>query len=159
MRADPPCWSDTARFVDCGNGTVTDQATGLIWIANAACPIGGTHAGRRAGVTALADGQCGLSDNSSAGAWRLPTLAEFEATWDPTCPTPSFPDAAGTGCVSDSGDTPFIFPPMVTSAFLTSTLDPADITNVIVMNLGNGTTFTFPRTGNPSARPWAVRSR
>ena len=30
-RADAPCFHNTNRYVNCGNGTVTDTVTGLIW--------------------------------------------------------------------------------------------------------------------------------
>ena len=35
--ADACCPSGTGRYVDCGNGTVTDNETGLIWLKNANC--------------------------------------------------------------------------------------------------------------------------
>ncbi len=35
--AAPPCFDDANRYVDCGNGTVTDTVTGLIWLKNANC--------------------------------------------------------------------------------------------------------------------------
>ena len=31
-RVDGPCFSNTDRYVNCGNGTVTDSLTGLIWL-------------------------------------------------------------------------------------------------------------------------------
>jgi hypothetical protein len=34
---DGACSMNDRRFVDCGNGTVTDQVTGLIWLKDAAC--------------------------------------------------------------------------------------------------------------------------
>ena len=40
----------TPRFTDNGNGTITDNLTGLIWLKNANCPNGTRH-----WVTALAD--------------------------------------------------------------------------------------------------------
>ena len=36
-RADGPCFDNTNRYVDCGNGTVTDTVTGLIWLQQADC--------------------------------------------------------------------------------------------------------------------------
>ncbi|MBF0527132.1 MAG: DUF1566 domain-containing protein [Deltaproteobacteria bacterium] len=67
-----------SRFTDNGNGTVTDQKTGLIWLKNADC-FGQLK--WKAAVTAcrnLADGQCGLTDGSKAGDWRLPTVEELK---------------------------------------------------------------------------------
>jgi len=78
--ADPPCFDTGNRYVDCANGTVTDTVTGLIWLKNAYC-FGGLNwpnAGNAA--TGLQHGECGLTDNSLPGDWRLPTKAEWEAT-------------------------------------------------------------------------------
>jgi hypothetical protein len=36
--ADPSCPDDSGKiYVDCGNGTVTDNRTGLVWLKNADC--------------------------------------------------------------------------------------------------------------------------
>jgi hypothetical protein len=36
--ADPSCPDDSGdRYVDCGNGTVTDNDTGLVWLKQANC--------------------------------------------------------------------------------------------------------------------------
>jgi hypothetical protein len=85
------------RFVDLGNGTVQDTSTGLIWLKNANCF--GTKAWQDAMDTAasLADGQCGLTDGSVAGDWRLPTKEEWEALFDTNYHGPALSNAAGTG--------------------------------------------------------------
>lgn len=65
------------RFNDNGDGTVTDNLTGLIWLKLAEC------FGMRAWEQALADanglmaGSCGLSDGSVATDWRLPNVKEL----------------------------------------------------------------------------------
>jgi hypothetical protein len=81
--ADGPCAGDAERYVDCGNGTVTDTATRLIWLQQADCLTAATHDEARAVVAALADGQCELTDRSTQGDWRLPTSAEWSATIGP----------------------------------------------------------------------------
>jgi len=78
--ADPPCFDNTNRYVDCGNGTVTDTVTGLIWLQNANCFGAHNYAAANQAAAGLADGQCGLTDGSSSGDWRLPTKSEWEAT-------------------------------------------------------------------------------
>ena len=85
------------RFVDLGNGTVRDTSTGLIWLKNASCF--GKKAWQDAMDTAasLADGQCGLTDGSVAGDWRLPTGEEWEALFDTNYHGPALSNAAGTG--------------------------------------------------------------
>ena len=80
IRPAPVCFDNANRYVDCGNGTVTDTVTGLIWLANANCFGTETYADANTMAAGLADGQCGLSDGSFAGDWRLATEAEWQAT-------------------------------------------------------------------------------
>jgi hypothetical protein len=67
------------RFTDNGDGTVTDALTGLIWLQNADCFGGRTWPQALSNANSLASGACGLSDDSIAGAWRLPNLNELES--------------------------------------------------------------------------------
>jgi len=69
-------WPDP-RFTDNGNGTVTDNLTGLIWLKNANCFGDLYWYGALAAVFNLESGQCGLSDNSIQGDWRVPNRNEF----------------------------------------------------------------------------------
>ena len=76
----------TAIYVECGNGTVTDNRTGLVWLKNADCLGGGVSwYSAMTFVAGLSDhpghsvDDCGLRDGSSPGEWRLPSLAEWEA--------------------------------------------------------------------------------
>jgi len=109
------------RFLDNGDGTVTDTNTGLVWLKNANCfglpPLFDNWNDAMALVAGLSDGQCGLTDGSSAGDWRLPTLqcpqvppttcrlddatGEFASIFTSRCPRPSILDTAGTGCWSE----------------------------------------------------------
>jgi hypothetical protein len=81
------------RFVDNGNGTVTDTITKLIWLKNAN-PCGLKNwSDAIAYCNSLASGQAGLTDGSIPGQWRLPTKSELEgigtnppATWDSDYP-------------------------------------------------------------------------
>lgn len=108
--ADGACSNPTGqtdRFVDCGNGTVTDTQTGLLWLKDANCSVVSPQtwaaATDPAGTVAhLKDGDCELTDHSSAGNWRLPTKEEWEAIVKASCyPSPggpTIPDKVGTGC-------------------------------------------------------------
>lgn len=112
---DPACWDNTNRYVDCGNGTVNDTVTTLLWLKDANCFGELNYAAANAAAAALADGACGLSDGSSAGDWRLPTKAEWEETIaravDLDCDDLANGDIAltntpGTGCYG-AGPQPF----------------------------------------------------
>ncbi|HUK01720.1 MAG TPA: DUF1566 domain-containing protein [Steroidobacteraceae bacterium] len=69
------------RMVDHGDGTVTDSVTGLVWLKQADC-INGTWAQALAAINALASGQCGLTDGSTTGTWRMPNRKELASLAD-----------------------------------------------------------------------------
>lgn len=71
------------RFTDNGDGTVTDNLTGLIWLRDANY-LGGTRnwATALTDVATLASGSGGLSDGSAAGDWRLPNVRELSSLTD-----------------------------------------------------------------------------
>lgn len=69
------------RFIDNGNGTVTDSVTGLVWLKEANC-VQGDWATAVAAVRTLASGQCGLNDGSAAGTWRMPNRNEMQSLAD-----------------------------------------------------------------------------
>jgi len=65
------------RFIDNGDGTVTDNLTGLIWMKDAGS-IGASYWGNAVqSCSTLANGSHGLSDGSYAGDWRLPNVREL----------------------------------------------------------------------------------
>lgn len=115
--ADPSCRDSSGDiFVDCENGTVTDSRTGLVWLQNANClPFGDgidwwTAMEFVAGLADMPEGSaaelqdCGLSDHSSPGEWRLPSPAEWEAMVadaDAMGCVPTITNNAGTGCWAD----------------------------------------------------------
>jgi hypothetical protein len=84
------------RYIDNGDGTVTDNKTGLIWLKNANCFGKQNWKTAMQSAAKLAHGQCGLSDGSKAGDWRLPTKEEWEAMMDDRYEF-SLSNAAGTG--------------------------------------------------------------
>ena len=65
------------RFASNPDGTVKDNLTGLIWLTNANCFGDQDWASAIASTQTLASGACGLTDGSTAGAWRLPNLNEL----------------------------------------------------------------------------------
>ncbi|MGV7224557.1 MAG: DUF1566 domain-containing protein [Nitrospinales bacterium] len=74
-------WPDP-RFTDNGDGTVTDNLTGLIWLKNANCFGGQNWKEAIDASNNLANGQCGLSDGSVPGDWRLPNFRELHSVID-----------------------------------------------------------------------------
>ena len=85
------------RFTDNGNGTVTDNLTGLIWLKNASCFGQRSYEYVLTDVNGLASGSCGLTDGSVAGQWRLPSRFELESLLDHEYHDPALSNAAGTG--------------------------------------------------------------
>lgn len=81
------------RYTDNGNGTVTDNLTGLVWLKDANClqTLGNIVKGGTGELTwadsltwsnNLANGACGLTDGSTAGQWRLPNREELYSLID-----------------------------------------------------------------------------
>ncbi len=85
------------RFIDNKNGTVTDSLTGLIWLKNTKCFRMTDWEGAKRAAKSLKEGDCGpdpaliLSDGSSAGDWRLPTMNELCALIDYSRRNPALP--------------------------------------------------------------------
>lgn len=86
------------RFFDNYDGTVTDINTGLVWLKNAWC-TGSYSAWSQAMsfVAVLASGQCGLTDGSTAGQWRLPELWEWQGLANTAYSNPALSNGPGTG--------------------------------------------------------------
>lgn len=93
---------DASRFTDNQNGTVTDNVTGLIWLRDAGCLAPANWPTALNEVNALATGACGLSDDSSAGAWRLPNLLELESLIDVSASSPALTPGSPFGNVSNA---------------------------------------------------------
>lgn len=118
--ADPSCRTTTSpppRYVDCGNGTVTDNRTGLVWLKNAECLNAAvdwwTAIEFVAGLSDLPNGfctglglteaecDCGISDGSSPGEWRLASVAEWRRMTEDAIEigcSPSITNDAGNDC-------------------------------------------------------------
>lgn len=69
------------RWIDNGDGTLTDTMTGLRWMKQANC-IDTDWADAVAAVAALGNGTCGLTDGSKPGDWRMPNRNEMQSLED-----------------------------------------------------------------------------
>ena len=81
----------TPRFITSTTGIVTDTLTGLIWLKNANCFGGLTWAQALTDANTLNSGECGLSDGSVEGDWRLPNVRELQSLIDYGRYTPALP--------------------------------------------------------------------
>ncbi len=161
----PGCFNNSPsglRFVDCGNGTVQDTQTSLVWLKNANClPVGGSDwaaANRRAAKLAegSTDGNaCGLSDGSKAGAWRLPTKAEWEAlvltAQQMSCFSPPLTNAAGTGCYATGAWATGV----QTTTYWSATTFASNSNLAWFTDMFNGILSAFNKTANENV--WPVR--
>jgi hypothetical protein len=86
------------RFTDNnGNGTVTDNLTGLIWLKDANCmATTPTWADALTWSNNLASPACGLTDGSVAGDWRLPSVTELSSLNDLSKSNPALPTGYAT---------------------------------------------------------------
>ena len=92
------CETAPDRFTDNGNGTVTDNVTGLVWLKDANCfGLLDWYYGEIAAATLSSGGGCGLQDGSSQGEWRQPTKEEWEAFVCTEYNGPVVCNTAGTG--------------------------------------------------------------
>ena len=86
------------RFIDNLDGTVTDSLNGLIWLKNTNCFEMMDWESAVLAAKSLTDGDCGpdpalrLSDGSSAGDWRLPTMTELCMLIDYSRRDPALPN-------------------------------------------------------------------
>lgn len=153
--ADPACFEGENRYVDCGNGTVTDGATGLVWLQQADCIGPQNWETAQGAAAALADGSCGLTDGSQPGDWRLPTKEEWELTIDlfyRKCAIPLSNDA-GTDCLSTG---PSVLSGVRPKLYWSSTNTVDLPKHAFDANLGGGGLVYWA--GKPSSRyAWPVR--
>ncbi len=132
------------RFTDNGDGTVTDNMTGLIWLKDADCFTGpsswSTALSRANGV---ANGSCGLTDGSSAGDWRLPNVLELHSLIDFSRYNPSLP-------------TGHPFTGVWATDYWTSTTTADDSTRAFRVNMYRGLVSRITKTSGPHYT-WPVR--
>jgi hypothetical protein len=115
------------RFINNGDGTLSDTVTGLTWLKKADC-IHQDWVNALASINNLASGQCGLTDNSTAGQWRMPNRQEMLSLSDRA---PTFPQADYFNGQAQGSGGPVTMPPIfntfiVSDYYWTSTTTAAD---------------------------------
>ena len=83
-------WPDP-RLEDNDDGTVTDNLTGFLWLKDASCFVTRTWASALSQCNTLNNGECGLTDGSVEGDWRLPNRFELESVLDMGESLPALP--------------------------------------------------------------------
>jgi len=148
------------RFTDNADGTVTDNLTGLIWLDDANCFGGQIWSDAVAKADALFDGcsdcggtnnDCGLTDGSVAGEWRLPNVRELQSLAHYGVTSPAVPNTAGTG--KWTADDPFS--DVHLGFYWSSTTDAGNIADAWDVNMGNG--FVGDVSKTIGYRVWPVR--
>lgn len=130
------------RFTKNGDGTVTDNLTGLVWLENANCAsatMNWTAALAFAntlfdGSVAHNGGDCGLDDGSAVGAWRLPNVREALSLRHWGVFLPAVPNSAGTGQWTE-GDP---FTGLLSDWYWSSTTVAVNTPTAWVVDMANG---------------------
>ncbi len=131
------------RFTDNGNGTVTDNLTGLVWLKNADCFGTQTWANALNSANTLNSGECGLTDGSAEGDWRMPNRKELRSLIDYSQNIPALP--AGHP-----------FTNVRTNFYWSSSTDANIFVFVWAVNMWDGDVITGPKVGNTYV--WPVRA-
>ena len=147
------------RFTKNGDGTVTDELTGLIWLEDANCAAGKMNWATALdfantlfdGSTAHNGGDCGLSDASGFGAWRLPNQRELQSLVHYGLSEPAVPNTAGTGQWAE-GDP---FSDVWSESYWTSTSDASAPSFAWWVGMRFGASATWDKTFE--VRVWPVR--
>ncbi|MBF0628702.1 MAG: tandem-95 repeat protein [Magnetococcales bacterium] len=136
-------WPGT-RFADNGDGTVTDNLTGLVWMTNANCWGRQSWSNALAMVAGLNDGseRCAGYATGTHTDWRLPNLKEMKSLIDRSRVAPGLP--AGhpfSGVQSDY--------------YWSSTSNASRTNTAWVVYLGSG--FISNASKTPTCYVWPVR--
>ncbi len=134
----------TPRLIDNGDGTVTDNLTGLIWLRETNC------FGQEAWLDALSDanelasGACSLTDGSMATDWRLPNIKELLSLLDYGQSDPALPPGH-----------PFLNVDSASGFYWSSTTRPFGPTEALAVSLAKA---IVTQSGKETAHYfWAVR--
>jgi hypothetical protein len=130
------------RYIDNGDGTVTDRTTGLLWLQDASCAdLVGTDSNGKANwdtattaASSLANGTCELTDNSNANDWRLPTIQELQSVLDYSYFSPAISNAKGDAKWTADGGA---FSGVQANYYWSSSIDAISTTNAWSVSLNS----------------------
>lgn len=151
-------FSDAKRWYDNGDGTITDTTTGLVWIKKVNNTLRYYAATATMDTTwfvyTLQSGVENLSDNSSNGDWRLPTMKELNSLKTGT-------EAVSASSIPTSSSGPIFTGNLSGVYFWSSTNYSVNIAENMVWSIAFDGASNVPRQKADSATTacvWAVRS-
>ncbi|MBM9605735.1 Lcl C-terminal domain-containing protein [Desulfopila inferna] len=131
-------------FIDNGDGTVRDNLTGLIWLKNVNCGGDMSWTDALDWAVSVSDGECGLSDGSGAGDWRLPNIRELVSLMNFKYRQPALSNANGSAQWSEGN--PFNNGQFLQSTALYWTSTSAFADNFAhTVNIARGITATYDK--------------
>jgi len=133
------------RFTDNGDGTVTDNLTGLIWLQNANCFGSQTWANALNAANTLNSTECGLSDGSVEGDWRLSNRKELHSLTDFSQYNPALPSGYGS-----------YFTNVLSAIYWSSSTYADNTVNAWYVNMYDSAVIPFNKTSNRYV--WPVRA-
>lgn len=149
-----------ARFTDNGDGTVADNLIGLIWLKNANCGnVSKIWIDALMFSNSLYDGwmgdpsgsDCGLSDGSNAGDWRLPGVNELKSLIHGSYSYPALSNAAGDAKWAE-GDA---FSNVQWGAYWSSTTVTDNTNDAWYVHIYDGVSYSYNK--NYEFHVWPVR--
>ena len=148
--------SPDPRFIDNGNGTITDNLTSLVWLKDASRFGNPVWDNAIAFCNSLADDGSNLTDGSVAGDWRLPSLAELKSLRNFNYHNPCIPNQRGNGQWV-SGD-PFIN--IQSARYWSGSTSMSDTAYAWIVDMADGYLGDFNKTFAGSSTPyvWLVRN-
>jgi hypothetical protein len=141
------------RFTDNGDGTVTDNLTRLIWLKNANCFKARQWAEALGDCNSLNDGECGLTDGTVEGDWRLPNVRELHSLSHFGFYDPAVPNTAGTG--KWAADDPFTG--VQSSFYWSSTTFEGDTYDAWNVSMYDGLVSYYDKADLDGLYVWPVR--